>query len=108
MPIGSRQSQTTFNSTPGSTRQSQSFGLDGAGNAGSDKGTTISFTAPNSISDSANGLGSFKSNDLVVVVGSAANSRTWTITAASAGSLTVWPTGISTEAAGQKITLIRD
>jgi|SRR6185312_8872569 len=108
MSVGSRQSQTVFSSVPTSRRQSGSFGLDGAGNAGAAKGTTISFTAPATIADSANQLGTFKVNDIIVVLGSAANSRSWTVQTSAAGTLTVSPAVITSEVAGAAITLIRD
>jgi hypothetical protein len=108
MPVGSRQSQTMFTRVPASGRQSGSFGLDGAGNAGSAKGTTISFTAPATIADSASQLGNFKVNDIIVVLGSAANSRSWTVQTSAAGTLTVSPALVTTEVAGTAITLIRD
>lgn len=73
------------------------------------KASTISFTAPNTISDSANGLALIKTNDVVDVRGSALNSRRYYVASGgSAGSFTVVPAVIQTEAAGATVTIIRE
>jgi hypothetical protein len=71
------------------------------------KGTTISFTSGATISDSGNGLGSVGVGDLIQVRGSPKNSRTWEVTAAAAGSLTVLPAMVTTESAGAALQIIR-
>jgi hypothetical protein len=108
MPVGSRSSQTIQSTTPSGTRLSASLDLDAAGNAGTVRATTISFTAPGTISDSANHLAGFKVNDIVVVEGSALNSRNFLVNTSSAGVLTVLPAVVTTEAAGQSILIVRD
>ena len=67
-------------------------------------GTTISFTAPSTISDSANGLGVYRSGDIVKVTGSASNNRTYVVATAGAGTMVVVETNIITETAGATVT----
>jgi hypothetical protein len=101
-----------------STRASNSRAQSAAGNLSRadsrstnlDKGltrtaTTIAFTAPGTITDSGNGLAVFAAGQRVRVIGSARNSRPWTVATSAAGTLTVTPTLLTTEAAGPTITL---
>jgi len=67
--------------------------------------TTISFTAPDIIDDSANGLGSFVSGQTITITGSTGNSNTFTVDTAAAGQLTLIEQTIVTEAAGPSITI---
>ena len=67
-------------------------------------GTTISFTAPSTISDSANGLGVYRAGDPVKVTGSASNNRTYVVATAGAGTMVVVETNIVTESAGATVT----
>ena len=67
--------------------------------------TTISFTAPATVADSGTGLATFRVGQRISVRGSARNSRVWTVASVAAGSLTVVPTLVTTEGAGQPITL---
>ena len=76
--------------------------------AGDYQATTISFTAPNIIADSANGLGLYQVNDTLSVRGTALNSRRWVVLTTGAGSMTMLPNMIQTEAAGQPIIIQRD
>jgi hypothetical protein len=70
--------------------------------------STISFSTSggNHILDSANGLAGFLVGDKIVVSGAsnAGNNSTFTVTASAAGDLTVTET-VTTEAAGQSITI---
>lgn len=70
--------------------------------------TTISFTNPSTIADSANGMGNFAVNDKFQVRGSAKNSRWWEVVTSGAGSMTVRGGIITTEAAAPLITLTRE
>lgn len=76
--------------------------------AGDVQATTISFTAPATIADSANGLGGYAVNDAIDVRGSTLNSRRWMVLTTGAGSITVIPAGIQTEAAGPAIIIQRE
>lgn len=67
-------------------------------------GTTISFTAPSTISDSANGLGVYRAGDIVKVTGSASNNRTYVVATAGAATMVVVETNIITETAGATVT----
>jgi hypothetical protein len=69
--------------------------------------TTISFTAGATIADSGSGF-LFVVGDAIEVRGSPLNSRRFVVTAAAAGSLTVVPAVVQTEAAGASITILRD
>ena len=71
------------------------------------KGTTIGFTSSATIADSGNGFGAIGVGDIIDVRGSPLNSRRWEVTAAAAGSLTVLPALVQTEAAGAAITVER-
>lgn len=106
MPIGSRMSQTIISTTPSSRRTSASFGLDAK--TGNLVGAGISFTAPNVISDTGNGLGIFLINDIFEVRGSILNSRSYLVTSVGAGFITVAGSLIRTEATGPTLTLVRD
>ena len=76
--------------------------------AGDYQALTIAFAAPGTITDSANGMGLYGVNDTFEVRGSGLNSRRYVIATTGAGSLTVLPAVIQTEAAGQPIILQRD
>jgi hypothetical protein len=69
--------------------------------------TTVSFTAPDTISDSGNGF-QFAVGDPVEVRGSALNSRRFVVVTAAAGAITVAPTVVQDEAAGPAIIVLRD
>ncbi len=66
---------------------------------------TISFTASDTISDSANGLANFLVGDDIQIVGSNLNSRRYKVVTSSAGTLTVEPTVIQAAIAGDKIAI---
>lgn len=68
--------------------------------------TTISFTAPDTIADSGNGL-LFVAEDVIEVTGSPANSGTHRVLTAAAGSVTVAGSRITTEGAGARIDIDR-
>lgn len=68
-------------------------------------GTTISFTAPDTIADSGSGFGSFAIGDVIEVKGSTDNDGVYRVTAAAAGSLTVDKGTITTESAGDSVTV---
>lgn len=69
--------------------------------------STISFTNPSTISDSASGLGSFSAGDTLEIIGSSSNdTNSLTIATVAAGTITVTETSITTEGAGNSITLI--
>ncbi len=67
--------------------------------------TTISFTNPGTIADSGNGLAGFVVGQRVEVRGSPRNSRVFAITASAADALTVVPAVVTTESAGERITV---
>lgn len=70
--------------------------------------TTIGFTqTPDTITDSNNGFGSFVAGEIIVVTGATtgANNTTYTITAATAGALTVTPQPNTVESDGATITV---
>ena len=71
------------------------------------RGTTVSFTNPATIADSGNGLAVFPVGALLEVQGSPRNSREFRVTASAAGSLTVVPAVVTSEAATPIITLRR-
>lgn len=85
----SRSAQGTVNRDPG----------------GSLQGTGISFTASDTIADSGNGLAIFTAGRVIEVRGSPDNSRTFRVETSAAGSLTVSPATVTTEAAGPTITI---
>lgn len=70
-------------------------------------GTGISFTGPDTIADSGNGLAAFGVNAQIEVRGSAANSRVFDVVTSAAGTLTVRPALVTTESAGASITITR-
>lgn len=62
---------------------------------------TISFTAPNIIADSGNGLGVFTyAGQQLIVEGSASNDRRYIVLTTGAGSITVEPSQVTSESAG--------
>lgn len=68
---------------------------------------TISFTAPNTVSDSANGLAHILTGDTVVIKGSASNDGAYVVTAGGvAGSFTV-TAGILNEIAARYVSLYK-
>lgn len=70
--------------------------------------TTISFTNSfdgGTISDSANGLGSFEEGEVIGVTGSTSNDGTYVIITVAAGALTVKGLPMQNESAGASITL---
>lgn len=67
--------------------------------------STISFTAPDIIQDSANGLGGFEQDDIIVITGSTGNSDTYVVDTVTAGAITVVEQTIVTEAAGPSVTI---
>jgi hypothetical protein len=66
-------------------------------------GTTIGFTAPNQITDTANGLGVFSVGDRIQVFGTANNNRTFTVASVSPVSIQTRETTAQTEAAGPSV-----
>lgn len=69
-------------------------------------GTTISFSAPGTISDSGGGLGNFIAGSTVTVSGSSLNDGVYFVIASAAGSLTLQATDLLVnEGAGEDITL---
>jgi hypothetical protein len=68
------------------------------------QGTDVSFTSPATISSAGNAFPTgLKAGNLIVVTGSALNSRTWELATVSAGSLTVVQQQVQTESAGPLI-----
>lgn len=71
--------------------------------------STIAFVeggaSADTITDSANGFGSFAANDVITVTGSTRNNGTYTVTTAAAGTLTLSTGQLNTEAAGQSVTI---
>ena len=104
----SRLSQTAGLSAAGERSRRTHSVIERDAGAGNYEATTISFTNPGTIGDSANGLGVYQVNDTIDVRGSAGNSRRWTVTAVAAGALTVIPAMVTTEAAGPMITIQRE
>ncbi len=66
--------------------------------------STISFTAPDTISDSGNGLAIFPATKYIEISGSASNDGSYLVSTSAAGTLTV-PSGITTEGVGASITI---
>jgi len=64
---------------------------------------TISFTAPDIISDSNSGFGAFNPGDMIVVSGTASNDGTYEVDTVSSGQITTIEQVISTESAGLNI-----
>lgn len=69
-------------------------------------GTDISFTSPGTISSVGNAFGNFSAQSFIEIIGSPLNSRTYEVTAAAAGSLTVVPALITSEVAGATIQVV--
>jgi hypothetical protein len=86
-----------------SRRRRNSINLDRGGT--NLTGTGIAFVATNQITDSGNGLAVFKVGQSIDVLGSPLNSRTWTVTASAAGTLTVLPALVQAESAGASINI---
>jgi len=106
--MSSRLTQTNSFGAAGNLSRRDQAKIERDPSAGDYQATTISFTAPGTIADSANGFGVFNLSDDIEVRGSPLNSRLYVITAASAGSLTVVPAMIQTESAGAPIIIARD
>lgn len=71
------------------------------------RATTISFTGPDTIADSGNGLAIFPAGARIRVQGSARNNREFLVVTSAAGSLTVRPARVTSAAAGPSIELRR-
>lgn len=69
------------------------------------QGTGIAFTSANTITDSNNQLAKFAVGQLIEVLGSNRNSRTFLIETSAAGTLTVSPAVVTTESAGPTIMI---
>lgn len=67
--------------------------------------TTISFTSADTIADSGNGLAAFLPDTTIRVSGNTANARDYVVATSAAGSLTVFPAFVTTESAGEEITI---
>ena len=67
--------------------------------------TTIAFAAPDTITDSNNGLAVFNSGDTLIVTGTASNNGTYVIDTVAAGTITLIEQTISLETAGGSVTL---
>lgn len=106
--MSSRTSQTISQAADANLSRRSSLRIERDPQAGDVQAATLSFTAPNIIADSANGLGGYGINDTVDIRGSALNSRRWVIASTSAGSLTVLPAMVQTEAAGPAVVIQRD
>jgi hypothetical protein len=63
-----------------------------------ESGSTISYTAPDTITDSANGFGSFTSGDIIQIEGSTSNDGIYEVDTAIAGTLTIIEQTLTTEA----------
>ena len=66
--------------------------------------TTISFTAPDTITDTGSGLAIFPAAKYIEISGSASNNGGFLVSTSAAGTLTV-PSGITTEGAGASVTI---
>lgn len=62
-----------------------------------ESGSTITYTSPDTISDSANGFGSFVSGDIIEIEGSTSNDGIYEVDSAAAGSLTLIEQTLTTE-----------
>lgn len=69
------------------------------------RGTDISFTSPGTIASAGSGFGRLSVGSIITVIGSPLNSRDYLIETASAASITVSPTIVSTESAGATIQI---
>jgi hypothetical protein len=63
-----------------------------------ESGSTITYTAPDTISDSASGFSQFSSGDIIEIVGSTSNDGIYEVDTAAAGTLTLIEQTITTEA----------
>lgn len=63
-----------------------------------ESGSTVTYTSPDTISDSANGFGSFASGDIIEIEGSTSNDGVYEVDTAAAGVLTIIEQTLSTEA----------
>lgn len=70
-----------------------------------ESGSTITFTAPDIIDDSANGFGSFVSGMVIQVEGSTSNDGIYTVDTSAAGQLTLIEQTIGTEASSSSSIL---
>ncbi|MCX7378456.1 MAG: hypothetical protein NTY94_17130 [Alphaproteobacteria bacterium] len=103
MSTRTRQTVASGASLNATARQHTSFSADKGG--ANVKGTGISFTSPGTIADSGNGLGALRVGARIRVAGSPKNSRVWRVATSSAGSITVTPSQVTSEAAGAAITI---
>ena len=62
-----------------------------------ESGSTVTYTAPDTISDSANGFGSFAAGDIIEIEGSTSNDGVYEVDTAAAGVLTLIEQTIGTE-----------
>jgi len=62
--------------------------------------TTIAFVAPDTITDSANGLARFVVNEEIEVCNSTVNSSVFKVKTAAAGTITVYSQNVTAESAG--------
>lgn len=69
--------------------------------------TTISFTAPDTISDSGSGFGIFAIGDIIEVEGTASNDGIYELATVAAGSMTTVEQTIATEGAGASMTITK-
>ena len=76
-----------------------------AGVRGSYTATTISFTSPDTIGDSGNGLAFVNVGDRISVKDSTLNSRSFKVKTVAAGTITTYEQAVATESAGATITL---
>lgn len=107
--MSTRKSQRNDRSAAlGNTRRTQAKITRKDGVGGILTGTTISFTSPNTISDSGNNLAQFNAGATIRVRCSAKNSRVFHILTSAAGTLTTRPSGITSEVAGPTITITRE
>ncbi len=91
--IGDFDNPTTDNQSIGTGGSSTTLAAD-----------TISFTAPDTISDSGSGLAIFPAAKYIEISGSASNDGQFLVSTSSADTLTV-PSGITTEGAGATVTI---
>jgi hypothetical protein len=104
-PIGTRRRQLIARSARSneSRRQSNMYRpADGS----SIVNTDISFTSPATITSASSKFGDLTVGQVVGVVGSPLNNRTYVIETAAAGSITVSPALITTEAGGATIQVM--
>lgn len=106
--MSSRVSQTVSLSADANCSRRYTMKTERDAGAGDYQASTISFTAPATISDSANGFGLYGVNDTIELHGSPLNSRRYALATVSAGALTVVTPVITTESAGVAIIIQRD